>query len=67
MKTARIAPSVAAVNDYLLVIGGRIATGDEYTIPNTLESVEIYDPESNQWREGTPMPTSRCEAAVVVM
>jgi len=40
---------------------------DEYTIPYTLESVEIYDPELNKWKAGHSMPTSRCDAAACVL
>jgi hypothetical protein len=69
MSVGRIAPSVAAVNNNLLVIGGRMGA-EEATIPGvtyTVDSAEIYEPETSRWRDGIAMPTSRCEAATAVL
>ena len=65
MSTPRAGASVAAINGLLYVIGGR-TTNDEYTAPATLDSVECYDPHTDSWMELGAMPTSRCEAGVVV-
>lgn len=66
MAVSRISPCVAAVNDQLLVVGGKMA-GNEWTMPYTLDTVEIYEPEKNRWRDGIPMPTSRCDAGACVL
>lgn len=66
MQIARIAPCAASVNDCLLIIGGKVP-GDEFNMSSTLDSVEIYDPESNRWNESISIPTSRCEAAAAVI
>jgi actin-binding protein IPP len=66
MITPRISSCASAVNDCLLVFGGK-TSGDEFSIPSTLDSVDIFDPESNQWNESIPLPTSRCEAAVALI
>jgi N-acetylneuraminic acid mutarotase len=66
MSLPRIAPVVAAVNDVMMVIGGK-TSGDEWNLPHTLDHVEIYEPEHNKWRDGIPMPTSRGEAAATVL
>ena len=66
MSAARISPCAVAVNDNLLVIGGKIA-GTEWSMPFTLDTVEIYDPERNKWRDSISMPTSRCDAAATVL
>ncbi|KAI1290102.1 Actin-binding protein IPP [Halotydeus destructor] len=66
LSVARIAPCVTAVNDRVLVIGGKVA-GSEWSMQHTLDTVQIYDPELNKWRDGCPMPTSRCEAAAIVL
>ncbi|XP_076353062.1 actin-binding protein IPP-like [Tachypleus tridentatus] len=66
VKTARAGASVISVNGRLLVIGGRTSS-DEFSAPVTLNTVEVYDPETNSWTESTHMPTSRCEAGVAVL
>ncbi|CAG2162897.1 unnamed protein product [Oppiella nova] len=63
---ARISSCACAVNECLLVFGGK-TSGDEFSIPNTMDSVDIFDPESNKWNESIPLPTSRSEAAVAVI
>ncbi|XP_054161995.1 actin-binding protein IPP-like [Oppia nitens] len=62
----RISSCACAINECLFVFGGK-TLGDEYSLTNTLDSVDIFDPESNQWRESIPLPTSRSEAAVAVI
>lgn len=66
MKTSRAGACVTTLNGKLIVIGGRTLCEDN-AAPITLDTIEIYDPETNTWTEGLPMPTSRCEAAVAVL
>ena len=71
MSVSRAGAGVASVNGILYVMGGRTASSTEAcTItapPATLASVECYDTAAEVWFEIGEMPTSRCEAAVVVL
>jgi N-acetylneuraminic acid mutarotase len=46
-----------AVNGKLYAIGGRSTSG--FCPLNVCDAVEIYDPVTNEWTMGTPMPTAR--------
>jgi N-acetylneuraminic acid mutarotase len=43
----------------LYVIGGETQTGAGATSRNVYQRVDIYNPQTNSWRLGTPMPTAR--------
>jgi hypothetical protein len=61
MNVGRSAHVSGAVNGILYVTGGRN--------PNNLNSVEMYNPGTNKWTvmNGNPMPTSRSDAAAVIV
>ncbi len=56
---------VATVGGKVYVFGG--LTGTETESSYTLNITQIYDPATNTWTAGAPMPTARylCTAAVV--
>jgi hypothetical protein len=59
MQTPRYSASTANFNDYFYVIGG-------YDGNNNLSSVEIYEPNMNQWSFGPTLPeASRGGASIV--
>lgn len=66
MSVPRVGPSVVGVSGRLFVMGGRrpFVNGGP---PLTLDSAEAYDPEVSMWSKATPMPLSRCHAAIVVV
>lgn len=47
------------VGGRLLVLGGQTATGPGATADKVYRRVDVYDPGSGTWSEGTPMPTAR--------
>ncbi len=61
MPTPRAGAAVAAVNNLIYVIGGRDCTSPFCGTP--LDAVEIYDPVTDTWSKGTPMPTPRSGAS----
>lgn len=67
--TARVGASVVGVKGCLHVFGGRTSSSAErgHYPPLTLEAVETYDPETNKWTRGLPMPLSRCYAGIAVI
>lgn len=73
MSMPRVGASAVGVNGRLHVMGGRRPSGHHDRVfapsgpPLTLDSTETYDPEVSMWSKGTPMPLSRCYAAVVVV
>lgn len=72
MSTPRVGASAVGVNGRLHVMGGRRPSGHDRIFahsgpPLTLDSTETYDPEVSMWSKATPMPLSRCYAAVVVV
>jgi len=64
--TAREHAAVAALNGRLYVLGGqRTDTG---TIPGpATNAVEIYDPASDRWTSGPPLPTARMGLVAAVL
>jgi N-acetylneuraminic acid mutarotase len=71
MPSKRGSPVAAAVGDKIYVIGGvGLAPGatnpaiSQATPQVVVGTVEEYDPQSNTWREKTPMPTPRNHAAI---
>lgn len=46
-------------NGEFYVMGGETETGTGATINNVYSRVDIYNPQTNTWRFGTPMPTAR--------
>jgi N-acetylneuraminic acid mutarotase len=55
-----LGPTIPVVNDKIYVIGG----WNGYSAQNT---VYIYDPATNSWSLGPPMPTARYELAYAVL
>ncbi len=41
------------------LFGGETSTGAGATLNDVYDRVDIYDPATNTWRAGTPMPTAR--------
>ena len=71
MPTARGAAQAAELGGKIYVIGGgTLAKGAEkpyldFTTPqNSLNTVEEYDPKTNEWRTRSPMPTPRNHVAL---
>jgi len=60
MPTARACPAVEVLNGKLYVIGGYNLVDGNATALNT---VEVYDPETDSWTTLTPMPTARSNDA----
>jgi N-acetylneuraminic acid mutarotase len=46
-------------NGEFYVIGGETASGAGATSNLVYDRVDIYNPATNKWRLGTPMPTAR--------
>jgi N-acetylneuraminic acid mutarotase len=46
-------------NGEFYVMGGETSTGAGATSKNVYNRVDIYNPTTNSWRLGTPMPTAR--------
>jgi N-acetylneuraminic acid mutarotase len=74
MPSKRGSPVAAAVGEKIYVIGGvSLPPGStdiavSPTVPHaSVGTVEEYDPESNTWRERSPMPTPRNHAAIGVV
>lgn len=68
LKRARFGCSASAVDNTLYVIGGRVQSTDSSYADNTLDTVEVYDPELNKWMDSNnTLPISRCDAGIVVM
>ena len=71
MPTKRGSPVAVAVGDKIYVIGGATllpGSSDTALSPSSPQlvvgNVEEYDPESNTWRERSPMPTPRNHTAI---
>ena len=74
MPTKRGAAVATAVGNKIYVIGGATTppgssqTSIDQSHPQqVVGTVEIYDPESNTWSQGSPMPTPRNHAAIGVV
>jgi N-acetylneuraminic acid mutarotase len=64
LATARNAAGAAALGGRLYVVGGRapgIRAGDQ----QSLASMEVYDPGSDQWQAGPALPAARASLAAV--
>ncbi len=59
MDTPRDNPGAAALGGQLYVFGGRTRLANGTEVDGTLDSVERYDPGSNDWDDRAPMPTGR--------
>ena len=61
MPTAREHLGVAVASGMLIAVGGRDGSHED---PAMLEATEIYDPDTDTWSIGAPMPTPRAGAGV---
>lgn len=59
MGTRRDNPGSAVFDDKLYVFGGRTRNSDGTTVNGTLDTVEMYDPQTDSWISKTSMPTGR--------
>lgn len=59
LQTPRDNPGSAVIDDLLYVFGGRTRNADGSTANGSLITMEIYDPSSDSWSFGAPMPTGR--------
>ena len=59
MQTRRDNPGSAVFNDKFYIFGGRTRNADGSTVDGRLVTVEIFDPVTNSWTFGSPMPTGR--------
>ena len=66
MILPRTCAGVAVTNREVYVIGGSVAMG-EVGPENMLKSVEIYNPDSNEWRFGPELPEGRMSFVTVVL
>jgi N-acetylneuraminic acid mutarotase/glucose/arabinose dehydrogenase len=64
MSTRRDNPGSAVLGGKLYIFGGRTRNADGTTPVATLNSVEAFDPATNQWQARAPMPTGRRTMAV---
>lgn len=62
LRTARDSCGVAVVGDRIYVFGGHQSDPEE-----TLASMEIYDPSSDQWTYGPSMPVAKAYFGVAVV
>ena len=51
----------------IYVIGGTTGYYDRWATYNTVNLTQIYNPETDAWTTGTPMPTSRCSVQLAVV
>lgn len=66
MATARNAAAAAVLGGRLHVLGGRspgIRAGDQ----QSLAGMEVYDPATDRWSAGAPLPTARGSLAAAVL
>jgi hypothetical protein len=62
IETPRVNQTATLLADgHVLVVGGNENTGD----PVPLASVELFDPDSEVWTDGTPLPLARLGQAAV--
>ncbi len=66
MLTPRNAAGAAVIDGKVYVAGGR-SPGIRATDQTSLETLEVYDPATNTWAAGTPLPTARASLAVVAL
>jgi hypothetical protein len=51
----------------IYVIGGTTGYYDRWATYNVINLTQIYNPETDTWTTGTPMPTSRCSMKLAVV
>ncbi|XP_033109486.1 kelch-like protein diablo isoform X2 [Anneissia japonica] len=64
MILPRTGASAAVFGREIYVVGGSVAAGDK-TAENMLKSVEIYNPERNDWRFGPELPEGRFNYSIL--
>lgn len=68
MSLGRSGPAVAAVDGLLYVMGGyKTLENPFYRAQFTVSSVECFNPITNMWYDGPPLPESRAEAGAVAL
>ena len=65
MPTPRWSPASSVVNGKIYIIGGTVA--DTANRTTTLQTVEVYDPETDLWIREVDMPTARGWVSSVVV
>lgn len=60
MLKSRSAMCAVTLNNRILAVGG-------FHGERSLDSVEVYNPDTQRWEEGTPMNSPRCAAAATVL
>jgi len=66
LATARNAAGAAVIGGRLYVVGGR-SPGIRANDQTSLASTEVYDPATNTWSAGVPLPTARGSLAVAAL
>lgn len=70
LQHPRAGCAAGAPEGVVVVAGGDCeSSGDRafYRGRTTLESVEVYCPNDNEWRPGPPLPRSRAEAGAALL
>lgn len=65
MKISRFAPACVTLPSSVIMVMGGFGMSDEHS--GHLKSAELFDPLTNSWSEGVPMPTSRTNFAAVCL
>ena len=66
MSASRAGVAAAPVNGLIYALGGRTASG-VFSAPETMATVEVYNPETDEWASAGEMPVSRCDAGIAVL
>jgi predicted outer membrane repeat protein len=67
LPTPRENVEAVAIGGRMYVVGGFIRNLPDWNQGEFTGKLEIYDPATNQWTTGTPMPTPRWDPAVAVV
>jgi N-acetylneuraminic acid mutarotase len=66
IPTPRLAPSVAIIENKIYVLGG-IGFNENGQLGKLLQTIEVYDPQTDQWETKKPMPKSLWGAEGVIV
>jgi N-acetylneuraminic acid mutarotase len=67
MPTGRWGAACAVVNEHIYVIGGGLDFSFDNSYANDSNTVEVYDPSSDTWDTGSPIPVERQSGAACVL